>query len=147
MVSVGALKIRNAILCDDVRQEQGNNKHILIGVYSGDIVLSDIPAQIQLAFYIEIAAPEGHYDMQIRLSGPQKGEEAILPAAFDHSGKDVATLASPRIGISMTAEGAFKIDLRVGEGRWTNIISKSVSVNPNVLQGLSEQSPPDAQAS
>ena len=144
MVSVGPLKIGNRILCDDIRQEQNNNKHILIGVYSGNIVASQIPAEIQLAFYIEIEAAAGHYDMAIRLSGPQKGEGVVIPAPFDHLGKDVATLASPRFSINMTAEGIFKIDLRVGAGRWKNIISKAVSVNPSALQQPSEKSPPDA---
>jgi hypothetical protein len=145
MISVGPLKFGNAILCDDIRREEGNNKYILIGIYSGDIILSNMPAEFQLAFYIEIFAPAGHYDLQIRLSGPQKGAEAILPTSFDHAGGDqVGTLASPRIGLTMTEEGTFKIDARVGEGRWKNIIVKKVIVTPNASPQLSEQSPPDA---
>lgn len=47
------------IVCDDVRQEI-NGKLILIGVYTGDIVVSALPVTLtQLHFFIEIRMDSG----------------------------------------------------------------------------------------
>lgn len=144
MTKVGDINILNAILCDDIRQEFGNNKLILIGVYSGDVVLSQIPAEILMAFYVELQAPVGRHEIEIRLSGPQKGE-GIFNATFESEGSGIGTLASPRIGINMAEEGTFRIDFRKGEGRWVNIISKKIILSPNALPRPSAQSLLDVQ--
>lgn len=145
MSKVGELNVGNVMLCDDIRQEQGNNKFILIGVYSGDIIISELPADISLAFYMEIKAPKGHHQIEIRLSGPQKGGQAILKSQFEHSGVGTGTIASPRINISMAEEGPFRIDMRAGTGRWVNLISKRVMLNPNALQAPPAQVVPAPQ--
>jgi len=44
-------RFRNVLLCEDVRDEL-RRKHSLIGVYSGDIVVAELPAFVQLAAYI-----------------------------------------------------------------------------------------------
>lgn len=125
MTKIGKLKVTNAILCDDIRKEQGTNKAILIGVYSGDLVLPTIPADVQLAVYLELVAPAGAYVVEIKFSGPQKGH-AIMKATLETARDGIGTIASPRVGINMAQEGVFRIDARVNEGRWTNLISKRV---------------------
>jgi hypothetical protein len=45
-------KFRNVVVCEDIRQEV-HGKWSLMGVFSGDIVVPDFPAQIQIAFYVE----------------------------------------------------------------------------------------------
>jgi hypothetical protein len=41
------LKIISVLICDDVRREE-NGKEILIGVYSGDIIVTRFPAAMAL---------------------------------------------------------------------------------------------------
>lgn len=50
MASVG--QFRNAILCEDVREEIGNKKSIM-GVFGGDVLVQSLPARIRVAFYAE----------------------------------------------------------------------------------------------
>lgn len=44
--------LRNAILCDDIREEVGN-KLSLMGIFGGDILVGEFPAQIQLAIFMQ----------------------------------------------------------------------------------------------
>lgn len=126
MKRVGNFIIGNAVLCEDVRKED-NGKQILIGVFPGDLLIPDFPAPIQLAVYIELIAPAGVNEMEIRMSGPQKGT-AILRAKIDHEKEGPAAIATQRIGIVMEKEGIFRIDARVPDGRWSNLITKKVSL-------------------
>ena len=45
-------KFRNAIICDDIRDEIGNKKS-LMGVMNGDIFVATFPATIPLAIYLD----------------------------------------------------------------------------------------------
>lgn len=126
MKRIGNLKIGNALLCEDVRKED-NGKQILIGVFPGDLLIPDFPAQVQLAFYIELIAPAGVTELEIRMSGPQKGR-AILRAKIDHEMEGPAAVATPKISVLMEKEGIFRIDARVPDGHWSNLITKKVSL-------------------
>lgn len=43
--------IKNVVICDDIRRED-NGKNMLIGVYSGSIIVSGFPANLSLAAWI-----------------------------------------------------------------------------------------------
>jgi len=47
-----AIRIRNAILCDYVSRGE-NNKHILLNVYSGDVLFSQFPPVAVFGLYVE----------------------------------------------------------------------------------------------
>src|SRR5690349_7818135 len=60
--SVGAV-----LFCDDVRMER-NGKAILIGVYSGTIDPSQIPATMQFVYWlIGTAEGEGEFSLQLKV--------------------------------------------------------------------------------
>lgn len=61
-------KFLYALSCEDIREEVRNKKS-LIGVYNGDIVATEMPAKIRLAFFIVIEKP---------LEGPEKLLISIL---------------------------------------------------------------------
>ena len=68
-------KFRNVILCDDIRDEMGNKKS-LMGVYSGDILVQNFPAAVQIAFYVDYVPAEdeaGEIPVQFRIT--QDGAE------------------------------------------------------------------------
>lgn len=54
---MAASEIGAVIVCDDVRREQ-TGKDILIGVYSGSIVITTFPFQLPLALWIEFLPNE-----------------------------------------------------------------------------------------
>jgi hypothetical protein len=64
---MSVVKFTAVVLCDDIRREI-SNKDILIGVYSGDIVVPTFPAFINAAFWLE-GVPEtlGAHDLQLRV--------------------------------------------------------------------------------
>jgi hypothetical protein len=112
-------------------QQQGNTHRCLFS----DIGVSELPIETLLSFYIELQAPAGSYNIEIRLSGPQEKAEAILKARFESNNANAnGTIASPRVGVTMIEVGIFCLDARISEGRWTNLLSKRVSVDPNALQ-------------
>ena len=43
-------KVISIVICDDIRREQ-NKKHILIGVYSGTIIVGELPAVLPRLFF------------------------------------------------------------------------------------------------
>lgn len=49
---VKALKFGNAILCEYVAKGFGN-KHTLVNVFSGDVVVQEMPAKLQFGLYFE----------------------------------------------------------------------------------------------
>ena len=62
-----------AIVCEDIRKEI-SNKDILIGVFSGDIVLPSFPSWLNLAFWLEIATAElAMHELRVRI---QIGEQS-----------------------------------------------------------------------
>ncbi|MHB1101990.1 MAG: hypothetical protein ACYC0C_04245 [Devosia sp.] len=49
------LKFYNAIVCEHV-VAGANRKHTLINVYSGDIIMGEMPAPLNLGLFVEMAA-------------------------------------------------------------------------------------------
>jgi hypothetical protein len=50
------LKLVCGIVCDDIRRED-NGKEIIIGVYSGSIVVPQFPATLLLSLWVGLEAP------------------------------------------------------------------------------------------
>jgi hypothetical protein len=62
-----ALEFRSVVVCDDIRKEV-TGKEILIGVYSGEIVLPSFPNWFPASLWIEVDTPEvGKYDVSLRI--------------------------------------------------------------------------------
>ena len=71
-------RVRSWLICDDVRIEN-NGKYILVGVYSGDIVLrKPLPVTLaMLAFWIQLDLQKANYgSYELRLLDPQKRQAA-----------------------------------------------------------------------
>ena len=58
---------RTVVVCDDIRDEIGNKKS-LMGVFSGDIIVAEFPAYIQIAIYLEVLVSEDDKPTDIELS-------------------------------------------------------------------------------
>src|SRR6266487_6946441 len=74
--------IQSVVICDDVRREQ-NGKDLLIGVYSGDILVQAFPFTLPLSMWMEYAPPKpGLNDIFIRLHYGQQ-PPSIVKAAVE----------------------------------------------------------------
>lgn len=134
---IGPFYVLNAILCEDVRLEP-TGKHMLIGVFSGNIVVAKMPAKIAIAFYIEAQVLElGEHILYIRMRSPG-GSEVKMEARMTNTerGKSIA-LGVPRGELQIPEEGEIEVCVSHNEKDWISIIRKLVTVgavkNPLVL--------------
>ena len=132
-------EIKNSLLCEDIREEK-TGKRTLVGVYSGDVDISEIPGTMAIALYteIEILIP-GNYELSLRLSGPGD-HSATLKAnlALDKINK-FAILATPRIDILVDRDGTLKFEISTDGEDWTTLFEKKITLNTS-LTNVVEQS-------
>lgn len=148
------LTATNVIICDDVRREP-NGKEILIGVYSGDILVPEVPTGLLLFVWINILANEPiDAKGKIRVQLPGSAKNAIeIDASFGAKNKgDVASVTIPNLPIQIDKEGILKVSWRIDDGRWKELISKKIRVKqpmsaPTASPPPSGQSPFAAQGS
>lgn len=155
MIKVGSVVFNNCLLCEDIRQEK-SNKYILIGVYSGDILIANLPASIPLAFYLDgnVTKP-GSHKLHLKLSGPGEGSATIQLGLDTKKKNEPIVLPLPRLDVTMECEGVFTVEASDDGHTWTVIIKKQVTngenlwslLRPTVSELPSSQSPPDAPAS
>ncbi len=87
--------IHSVVICDDVRREQ-NGKDLLIGVYSGDILVPAFPFVLPLSMWMEYAPPKpGPNDIFIRLHYGQQ-PPSIVKATLEVM--DSSTVGVPLSG-------------------------------------------------
>lgn len=60
------IKFGNVVLCEYVA-EGSHNKHTLVNAYSGDVVVKEMPAQINFGLYIEILPLGGVSKIEVEL--------------------------------------------------------------------------------
>ena len=152
MIEVGKFSIRNCLLCDDIRQEK-NNKLIILGVFSGDILIPKVPANISLAFFIDgFADVLGETSIWFKLSGPGEGH-VIIEVSLDvtMAGQQIA-LSLPRADVTLECEGVLRFDASSDQKDWVNLMEKKVilsdevwSLFPTVSERPFEQSQPASQ--
>ena len=123
----------SAIVCDDIRYET-NGKQILIGVYSGDIVIGmpeGMPVVISSSLWIELRVKEkGEYllDFKIEVSSkPVFGMNGIK-VLIQQVG-DIALPIGP-FPISVNGSGEIKYFLRLSGRKWRMIRSKRIILGP-----------------
>ena len=85
--------VKSVLICDDIRQEK-SNKHILIGVYNGEIIFPPGPNKlIPLCVWIEFAIAPGHYDgVRMAIRDPHGQDIASTMIDLDVERGDVPTI-------------------------------------------------------
>jgi uncharacterized protein DUF6941 len=122
-------QVLHALLCDDVRREF-NGKMILIGVYSGDVVVASLPATLVFTLWISALVPRTT-TIEFRVLGHQN--QQILP---DHT-QQITAPPNPERPVDLTvggillnlqAEGKITFQWRVkGANRWEPLLTTMVS--------------------
>jgi len=132
------LQFRSIILCDQIRRED-NGKALLIGVYSGDIVMQS-PAPLALFFYIECV---GHLDQDEEITFRINVEKSDGTLATD--GRAVLKVEDhmdPVLNLGgayiFQEPGALVLLRETGNEKWSEIFRKKVSIsNPSSTEFLS----------
>jgi hypothetical protein len=123
MTKIGSF--RNVSLCEDVREEVGNKKS-LMGVFSGDVVVSQFPAQIRVAFYLEYLPRKGFGDREIQFAltlGNERAAHGVIQ--IEDQSMDVATIIIPQGIAQFTQPGDIVLEVGV-EGEMIEVLRKNV---------------------
>lgn len=115
----------NVIACEDVREEIGNKKS-LMGVFSGNIVAAEIPAQVWIAFYIE-KMPEQPGKAEEVVIQVKQNERTVGTVTINFEAPEIATLVIPRAVMRIPEECTLILTASVNRGEPIQILSKSVS--------------------
>jgi hypothetical protein len=116
--------IHAILICEDVRHEV-NNKHSLIGVFSGDIQVSKFPANINVAAFASVNLRttktrrlliEVKYDGQTHLK--MEGEISAT--------KTLGTIGLPTPQLRLGAAKAGELEIIVSVGDSTLVAKKSI---------------------
>lgn len=119
-------RVRNAILCNDIRQEI-NQKYILIGVFTNAIIVSSLPIDLDLALYLEIeplTVGEANILINLEIDGEPAFDFHLKGNAKELSGTTVPKIPRFVVGLEKECEIAFKIQF--GDGVKSEIIRKKV---------------------
>jgi len=123
------LKIGNAILCEYATLG-ANNKHVLVNVFSGDIIVQNLPADIPLCVYIEVFRRDitatDTFKMEVRLDNkPLIMGEIVMPG-----GSQTAVILLPQFPLHIDAAATIEVVI-------TSIgYAKTVALSKRVYQGV-----------
>jgi hypothetical protein len=128
-----AIDIREVLFCDDIRRED-NGKALLIGVYHGDMIVSNLPANLRLSFWLQgRAKASGESSVQFRLQLVHEGEEstddlATLDASASGLQADTPTVLVFQ-AVHLKVDKPAKLTLSVlDDGSWREIASKKIAL-------------------
>lgn len=117
------IKIGNAIVCEDVRAEAGG-KWSILGVFSGDIITAELPANIRLAVYMEshVSKPyKGPLNVRFRLD-----DNVLLEAQGNlDSQNGITVMPVPQLILGVERPGRLAIEIGRGD-KWTEVAAKNV---------------------
>lgn len=126
------MKIESVILCDDIRVED-TRKHLLIGVYLNDVVVSQFDAALIFRLWVQFYPDkEGDLSLEVRMKGTAIDKSPLFRGIINIDKKDeLATLRLPQMPIIVTREGELEFQIREKGKRWKT--AKSISVRKESL--------------
>lgn len=105
-------RLGNVLLCD-YAGKGNNNKHTLVNVYSGDVVVHGFPADLSFGIYFELLADKSgeipsDFDLEVVFDGG-----TMFKAHGNRSGdaNSVATLILPMFQFKALKDGALELVL------------------------------------
>lgn len=122
------LKVDFAILCEDVRTE-ANGKNILIGVYSGNVLVRQFPLVVHLMYWIAISnLSPGRQAIVYKIHDGRDATYADYTIDFDvgHTTESVGAIPTRPCLVTMNGPGRIVLSVKAGGGSWTDVLSKRV---------------------
>jgi hypothetical protein len=120
------LRFSAIVVCDEIRTEN-TGKDILIGVFSGDILVPSFPTVIGVAFWCEVENSEediGIKEYELRI-GVEKGQSLRFKITADIRAAGTSTLKIPTVRIHITDRAFISLELLEGD-YWRVLKSKKV---------------------
>ena len=121
-------EVQHVLVCDDVRREN-TGKLILIGVYGRSIVFNDLPAQIELTFWLEVDQPEtGTIPFQFQgILAPKEKQLFYVSGTVTVNVPVVSThLVLGQVPLHIEEEGELSLQLKQYDDDWVEI--KTIAV-------------------
>lgn len=121
-------KVVHALLCDDARKE-ANGKDLLIGVYSGSILVKELPTKFTFCIWLELATKgHGQVPLEIRVLD-SRGKQITggrLTLNVKDEGEGSGSVAVPGMPLNIKKEGSIRIQWRNPGSRWKTVLTKEV---------------------
>lgn len=115
----------NVIVCEDVRDEVGNKKS-LMGVFSGDVIAAEFPANLQIAFYLDYLQDTLSAGDKIRVELEVNGSTIMGAEIVLNASQEVSSIIIPRAIIGFETEGTFVLNVSVNDGKRLEVLRKKV---------------------
>jgi hypothetical protein len=121
-------KVSAVVTCDDIRLEQ-NNKHILIGVYNGALVVAGFPTEIPLSWWIQLLPEKaGNFELEVQLVQDDTATLLRAMLGFAVITADWAALVLPPVRLQLQGPGKLKLQLKLkDQSDWHTIQELSVT--------------------
>jgi hypothetical protein len=127
------VEINAVVMCDDIRRE-ATGKDILIGVYSGDVVVPSFPVQVSSAFWLDIKPKElGPAELELRVSLTGK-EPVVLKAGIAVHQIGNFSLSLPTLQIVAESESEIILEIKDGD-RW-EVLKRKAIIQGEVPQAI-----------
>lgn len=127
------IEILGGVICDDIRKED-NGKAILIGVYSGDILISSFPFQRPICLWLHGRAEKGIYDMEVRIRTVGENDE-LAPAKERKIKADFSSLESSEMAISIVGvpisvneSSEIILEVKLAQQEWSELSRKRIKL-------------------
>jgi hypothetical protein len=144
-------RIGAALICDDIRKEV-TNKDILIGVYGGAIILSEVPAAVLMCVWLEVLPLRtGAMTVHLRLAPPGDAVPGFqMRVVLDiQDMNSPVTISTPQLTVPLSGPGLIDISIRESEDdEWRSVKTKAVTVGlytpaspPNIQYGNRDNAP------
>ena len=104
-------RVSTVVFCEEVRQEI-NNKHILLGVVAGTLLLSSFPANIRGALYLEVYnLKSGKHKFKILIHLGSRLLAQIDGEILFDARNDVAVVAVSQMVLGVQEEGELRAEI------------------------------------
>jgi hypothetical protein len=121
--------IRNAILCDFVRQEI-TNKYIIIGTYTDQIMVAEFPALPMFSLYLEMYIEKtGTHKIYFRIM-IDKNISAKGLLELEQNREGFAVLIIPPINIAVNSESVLRYQFSIDDITWSDILDREIVRGP-----------------
>lgn len=122
------LEVKHVIVCDDIRRED-NGKEILIGVYSGGIVVPSFPAPLALSFWMQFSASEAaeNIPVEFRVVGENEDVQFARMSAGMRVGKaGLGSIGLGAVPVMLQIPTTLRLQMKQYDSDWKTVYEIAV---------------------
>jgi hypothetical protein len=115
----------SVILCEDIRDETGNKKS-LMGVFSGDILVTEFPAKIPVAMYFEAVFPKEEKETVVEMILLVEETIAAKATVKFPAGTERASFNFPKGTVIFAVPGSLRMNAVINGNQEYKLFDKRV---------------------